>query len=141
MSIRIGRIMYTITSNALVRSIGLLSSGFRVPIGNCNSKGYSLFNIVFFMALIQFTKLSRPIPFRGQSIIYFFSMAGNGSLQTLHKPVKLNRYYLDEGQFIISSCICSGVCCLLFASLCIRVLKLFLSYVVSISFSSGKFAR
>ena len=76
---RIGIIMNTMTSNALVRSIGLLSSGFRVPIGNCSSKGYSVFNIAFF-ALLQFKKFNRSIPFSGQPKIHFFSITVNGDI-------------------------------------------------------------
>lgn len=34
------------TLKAFVKSIGLLLSGLGVPIGNCNSKEYSLLSIV-----------------------------------------------------------------------------------------------
>lgn len=46
------------TSNVLVRSIGSLSSGFRVPGGNCSISGYRIFSIVYvLMTIMQVTKL------------------------------------------------------------------------------------
>lgn len=41
--------IYTMTLKGFVKSTGLLSSGFRIPIGSCIRKGYSSFSIALFL--------------------------------------------------------------------------------------------